>query len=159
MLPKYCYAVFSLFFFPGFSAAAILLAHRGTNDTLFGVSKFISVNSTHLTTADKDSRRADVGNKIYGAATPATVERLAEPVFNVKSTALILARSTASAYSVFSGLNGYGIPYEVVIVPKTGFIMPNLSSSDSQGNYGAIFVVSDVSYDYGGELGFQVSSI
>ncbi|KAG9243216.1 hypothetical protein BJ878DRAFT_511884 [Calycina marina] len=73
----------------------------------------------------------------------------------VQSTVLILARDTLSAYSASSGLNGYGIPFEVVVVPQTGITLPVLNSSSSAGNYGAIVVVSEVSYNYGGTLGFQ----
>jgi hypothetical protein len=77
------------------------------------------------------------------------------PAETVKSTVLIFARDTASAYSAWSGLNGYGIPYQVVIVPQTGVTLPALSSSSTAGNYGAIVVLSEVSYNYGGTLGFQ----
>jgi hypothetical protein len=77
------------------------------------------------------------------------------PATSVKSTVLIFARDIASAYSAWSGLNGYAIPYQVVIVPKTGITLPALSSSATAGNYGAIVVLSEVSYDYGGTLGFQ----
>ncbi|CAD6500007.1 BgTH12-04112 [Blumeria graminis f. sp. triticale] len=85
-----------------------------------------------------------------------TVDPLTVPVLNVRSTILVFARDAKSAYSVVSGLNGYGIPYEVVTVPKSGIELPVLNSSASTGNYGAIFVVSDVSYDYGDRVqGFQ----
>lgn len=73
---------------------------------------------------------------------------------SVSSTVLIFARDSASAYSAFSGLNGYGIPYQVVIVPQAGITLPVLNSS-TQGNFGSIVVLSEVSYDYGGTLGFQ----
>ncbi|KAH8802483.1 hypothetical protein F5884DRAFT_683853 [Xylogone sp. PMI_703] len=74
---------------------------------------------------------------------------------SVKSTVLVIARDTASAYSGYSGLNGYGIPYETLIVPQAGVALPVLNSSVSIGNYGAIVVLSEVSYDYGGTTGFQ----
>ena len=73
---------------------------------------------------------------------------------SVSSTVLIFARDSASAYSAFSGLNGYGIPYQLVIVPQTGVTLPVLNSS-TVGNFGSIIVLSEVSYDYGGTLGFQ----
>ncbi|KAH8662888.1 hypothetical protein BGZ60DRAFT_380626 [Tricladium varicosporioides] len=73
----------------------------------------------------------------------------------VNSTVLVLARDTASAYSGFSGLNGYGIPYQVVVVPEGGITLPALNSSASVGNFGAIVVLSEVSYEYGGTKGFQ----
>ena len=73
-----------------------------------------------------------------------------------KSTILILARDSAAASQASSGLNGYGIPFQAVIVPQSGVSLPNLgSNSTSQGNYGGIVVVSQVSYDYGGTTGYQ----
>jgi hypothetical protein len=66
----------------------------------------------------------------------------------------VLARDSASAYSGTSGLNGYGIPYEVVLVPQTGVTLPVLNSSTTVGNYGGILLLSEVSYDFGGTIGF-----
>lgn len=74
---------------------------------------------------------------------------------SVKSTVLVIARDTASAYSGYSGLNGYAIPYQLLIVPQSGVALPVLNSSATTGNFGAIIVLSEVSYDYGGTLGFQ----
>ncbi|OWP04291.1 hypothetical protein B2J93_9359 [Marssonina coronariae] len=74
---------------------------------------------------------------------------------SVKGTVLIFARDKASAYSATSGLNGYGIPYQVVAVPQAGITLPSLNASSTAGNYGAIVILSEVSYDYGGTLGFQ----
>ena len=67
----------------------------------------------------------------------------------VGSTILILIRQDDNAYSVTSGLDGYGIPYEVARVPKTGFELPALNSS-SNGNYGGIISLSELAYDYDG---------
>lgn len=67
----------------------------------------------------------------------------------VDSTVLVLARDTASAYSGFSGLNDRGIPYQVLVVPQAGVTLPALNSSTTHGNYGAIVVLSEVSYSYG----------
>jgi hypothetical protein len=66
---------------------------------------------------------------------------------SAQGTILVLARDTTSAYSAFSGLGGYGIPYSVVTVPSTGTTLPALSS-DGVGNYGGIVVLSEVSYQY-----------
>jgi hypothetical protein len=73
----------------------------------------------------------------------------------IQSTVLIFARDSVSAYSAFSGLNAYGIPYQLVVVPQTGITLPVLNSSATAGNYGAIVILSEVSYDYGGTLGYQ----
>ncbi|KAL5344246.1 hypothetical protein ACLOAV_010816 [Pseudogymnoascus australis] len=64
----------------------------------------------------------------------------------VSSTILIIARDAASAYSGFSGLQGYGIPYQVLTVPSTGAALPTLNSSPTSGNFGAIVVLGEVSY-------------
>jgi hypothetical protein len=60
-----------------------------------------------------------------------------------------------SSYSATSGLNAYGIPYEVYVVPQAGITLPTLNSSLTQGNYGGIIVMDEVSYDYGGTTGWQ----
>lgn len=67
---------------------------------------------------------------------------------NTSSTVLIFARDAPSAASAYSGLRGYGIPYEVVEVPSTGVTLPLLNSSSTGGNYGAIVVLSEVAYSY-----------
>ena len=68
----------------------------------------------------------------------------------VDSKVLVLVREGDSPYSVVSGLQGYGIPYEVSYVPKTGFQLPTLNSSTSQGNYGGIISLSELAYEYDG---------
>jgi hypothetical protein len=66
----------------------------------------------------------------------------------LSSTILVFARDTASGFSATSGLNAHGIPYELVVVPETGITLPTLSSSSTNGNYGGIIVLSEVSYGY-----------
>ncbi|EHL02098.1 hypothetical protein M7I_1877 [Glarea lozoyensis 74030] len=80
---------------------------------------------------------------IVAPAAPAA----AVTVRNTKNTVLIFARDADSSYSAFSGLNGYGIPYQVVNVPVGGAKLPVLNSSATVGNYGAIVVLSEVSYE------------
>jgi len=65
---------------------------------------------------------------------------------SVSNTILILARDGPSASSATSGLQGYGIPYEVVLVPQPGITLPPLSASATEGNYGGIIVMSEVAY-------------
>lgn len=72
----------------------------------------------------------------------------------VGSTILVIARDLPSAYSGYSGLMGYGIPYQILLVPQTGATLPVLNSSATSGNFGAIVILSEVSYDYGA-TGFQ----
>lgn len=70
-------------------------------------------------------------------------------VTSTKSTILVIARDAASAKNGYSGLQGYGIPFETLTVPSTGATLPALNSSASVGNFGGIIVVSEVSYQYG----------
>lgn len=69
---------------------------------------------------------------------------------SMSGTILIFARDAASSYSATSGFNGYGIPYELVLVPQSGITLPVLNSSTTQGNYGGFLLLSEVAYDYGG---------
>ncbi|KAH8586590.1 hypothetical protein B0O99DRAFT_665688 [Bisporella sp. PMI_857] len=66
----------------------------------------------------------------------------------VSSTILVFARDADSAVSGTSGLNAYGIPFQVVIVPQNGITLPTLNSSTTVGNYGGIIVLSEISYEY-----------
>lgn len=67
---------------------------------------------------------------------------------NVQSTVLVIVRDSTAAASATSGLNAYGIPYQVLIVPQNGTTLPALNST-SGGNFGGIIIASQVSYDYG----------
>ncbi|KAM7185194.1 non-anchored cell wall protein-1 [Rhypophila sp. PSN 637] len=73
---------------------------------------------------------------------------LTAAALSVSSTILVFARDAVSAKSATSGLQGYGIPYQVVIVPQAGIALPALTASGSTGNYGGIIVLSDVAYEY-----------
>lgn len=68
----------------------------------------------------------------------------------VSSTVLIFARDSTSAINgAASGLQGYGIPYEIVTVPQEGITnLPVLNSSATHGNYGGIVMISEVGYNY-----------
>ncbi|CAD0114117.1 unnamed protein product [Aureobasidium uvarum] len=67
----------------------------------------------------------------------------------VANTILVFARDQASSYSATSGLNGYGIPFQLQLVPQAGITLPTLNSSATQGNYGGFIILGEVSYDYG----------
>lgn len=66
---------------------------------------------------------------------------------SASDTVLVLARDAASAVSAYLPLQAYGIPYRVVTVPSTGVTLPALNSTTT-GNFGAIVVLSEVSYQY-----------
>jgi hypothetical protein len=67
----------------------------------------------------------------------------------VSNTILVFARDAASGASATSGLKGYGIPFELVIVPSSGITLPTLNSTSTSGNYGGILTVSELAYDLG----------
>lgn len=67
----------------------------------------------------------------------------------VANTILVFARDLVSSYSATSGLNGYGIPFQLQIVPQAGITLPTLNSSATQGNFGGFIILGEVSYDYG----------
>jgi hypothetical protein len=69
---------------------------------------------------------------------------------SMSNTILVFARDTASSYSATSGFSGYGIPFDLVLVPQSGITLPVLNGSSNQGNYGGFVVLGEVSYDYGG---------
>lgn len=66
----------------------------------------------------------------------------------VSSTILVLAQDEETSTSGTSGLRGYGIPYEVLAVPEDGTELPELESSDEEGNYGGFIVLNEVGYEY-----------
>lgn len=74
----------------------------------------------------------------------------AVPGGTVDSKILIFARDAYSASTASSGLEGYGIPYETVLVPQAGITLPALTSSATQGRYAGIIIMGAVSYDYSG---------
>lgn len=73
---------------------------------------------------------------------------LSEAAISVSNTILVFARDAASATSATSGFQGYGIPYQTVIVPQAGITLPTLNSSTTVGNYGGIVILSEVAYSY-----------
>ena len=102
-------------------------------------------------------------NGLVVASNTSTIQAVAAPkavaavatTYTVGATILVFARDAASGYSAFSGLNGYAIPYQLVVVPQAGITLPVLNSSATVGNFGGIVILSEVSYDYGGTTGFQ----
>jgi hypothetical protein len=99
-----------------------------------------------------------VGNvKVLANTTAAKADAkvaVANVAETVDSKVLVIARDSVSAYSVWSGLNDLGIPYQVLIVPSGGVTLPQLNSSSTSGNFGLIVVLSEVSYSYP-NVGYQ----
>jgi len=117
-----------------------------------GQSLFQATDQVPLVTifADNISFRTNTTS-----ATTLEINAQAVVATKVNSTALVIARDYASAYSAYSGLNDHGIPYYVLSVPRGGVTLPSLNDSATLGNYGMIVVLSEVSYDYGGSQGYQ----
>lgn len=88
-----------------------------------------------------------------GIALATTVLSGVQAAITVDSTILILAPTddVESSYSATSGFDAYGIPYNLVQIPSGGASLPTLNSSTTQGNYGGILILSDVSYNYNGD--------
>lgn len=86
--------------------------------------------------------------KLFSAALLALQASVAAAAISVSNTILVFARDSTSANVATLGLQGYGIPYQVVLVPQSGATLPTLNSSTTTGNYGGILVLSEVSYQY-----------
>jgi hypothetical protein len=82
------------------------------------------------------------------APTNATVVANSTVAAGVDSTMLVLVRDQASGDMVTLGLKGYGIPYQILVVPQEGVALPVLNSSLTQGNYGGIIVLSELAFSY-----------
>jgi hypothetical protein len=85
------------------------------------------------------------------AAAPTGAANVSASVFNgaVDSKILIIVRDAYAGQVASSGLNGYGIPFEILTVPQAGIALPTLNTT-SGGNYGGFIVAGQVSYDMGG---------
>ncbi|KAL2062014.1 hypothetical protein VTL71DRAFT_6280 [Oculimacula yallundae] len=78
--------------------------------------------------------------------TPQLTKRQSAVALSTKSTFLVIARDATVAYSAKSGLNDYGIAFEVFVVPAGGATLPALTSATRVGNYGGFVILSEVSY-------------
>jgi hypothetical protein len=76
----------------------------------------------------------------------------------VSTKILVLARDDYTATQATSGLQAYGIPYEKVVVPKAGVVLPTLNSTASDGNYGGIILVNEVAYSYDSGWGSAITA-
>lgn len=85
------------------------------------------------------------------AATPSAAANSTIASFNgaVDSKILVVVRDAYAGQVATSGLNGYGIPYEILTVPQAGIALPTLNTT-SGGNYGGFIIAGQVSYDMGG---------
>jgi hypothetical protein len=70
---------------------------------------------------------------------------------STNSTFLVIVLASSSIFELAtakSGLNDYGIPFELLRVPNGNVTLPPLNSSSTSGNYGGIVILSELSYSY-----------
>jgi hypothetical protein len=116
-------------------------------------SLFVPAPPVPLVTVSTDENVTISANTTNVISVDVTAEGVAGET--VSSTALVIARDKASAYSAYSGLNDRGIPYQILLVPASGANLPSLNDSATHGNYGLIVILSEVSYNKGGSIGYQ----
>ncbi|KAH7127836.1 hypothetical protein B0J13DRAFT_453912 [Dactylonectria estremocensis] len=104
----------------------------------------VPTTSSIVTTTSKTSTSSSASPTSSVAASSGTSK-----VSKVDSTILVIAADASNAQDASLGLLGYGIPYELLIVPKEGIKLPVLNSSTTSGNYGGIIITSSVAYDMG----------
>ncbi|KAL2067475.1 hypothetical protein VTL71DRAFT_1900 [Oculimacula yallundae] len=133
--------------------------HRSTQDQTADSSETITgLNSQSLAIVVPPVALVLVNNDDLSIKTNTTValpvDSTAESVTGdtIDSTALVIARDLASAYSAYSSLNDRGIPYSILVVPQTGESLPSLNDTATHGNFGLIVIMSEVSYNYGDNL-------
>lgn len=77
---------------------------------------------------------------------------------SVYQNALVLAISSSDAEGATAILDGYGAPYDLIMVPQSGITLPTLETTtpcnEPVGLYGLIVVVSQLAYNYGGSIGY-----
>lgn len=115
-------------------------------DTVHAMAPSFFASLLFLTFAFFSARAFAQNGSVPDDGSPAAISAA-----TVSSTILVLARDDLSAQNgAYAGLQGYGIPYQVVTVPQAGISsLPNLNASATHGNYGGIVVVSEVGYNYG----------
>ncbi|KAF2021233.1 hypothetical protein BU24DRAFT_17559 [Aaosphaeria arxii CBS 175.79] len=114
--------------------------------TATATASAVSSVSVSLSETETSSETATLSSSAIAAE--ATISALLVNNANVKTTILVIARDAWSATQATSGLTAYGIPFEVLLVPQGGVTLPTLFSG-TQGNYGGLFLLSGLAYDYG----------
>jgi hypothetical protein len=79
------------------------------------------------------------------------LESQASVIGTTSSTFLVIALATSTQSQIDtakSGLNDYGIPFQLLLVPNGNVTLPPLNSSATSGNYGGIVILSELSYSY-----------
>jgi hypothetical protein len=118
-----------------------------TRSTVVAVTTTPSVTTTPVVSPGTTLATSSVA----AAPSAAANNSVAAAVFNgaVDSKILIIVRDAYAGQVASSGLNGYGIPFEILTVPQSGIALPTLNTT-AGGNYGGFIVAGQVSYDMGG---------
>jgi hypothetical protein len=98
-----------------------------------------------------EQREPKFSNGVRDARFEKRIEDKTAVIGSTNSTFLVivLATSTPSQLATAkSGLNDYGIPFQLLLVPNGNVTLPPLNSSATAGNYGGIVILSELSYSY-----------
>ena len=66
---------------------------------------------------------------------------------SVDSKVLILGITDDDLQAGYHGLKGYGIPYDAIIVPASGFSLPVLNDTATHGRYGGIITLNGLAVE------------
>ncbi|TKX19912.1 hypothetical protein C1H76_8110 [Elsinoe australis] len=127
-------------------------ALSSTSTVASSIASSVVISSTVAPSATTSAGTSVVPSSSASSSTAAVPTATAVPVSggSVQNTILVLAKDADSVYTSTSGLNGYGIPFQSIIVPQSGIQLPALNSSATNGNFGGIIIHAEVSYDFGG---------
>jgi len=131
------------------SSSSNSTAANGTNSIIANETLATPNGQSNVNSAAPVVALSSSGTNTTAPANVTTATNITVIGHSVGSTVLVIARDSASAYSAYSGLSGYGIPYQILTVPQGGASLPVLNSSATVGNFGSIVILSEVSYDYG----------
>lgn len=68
----------------------------------------------------------------------------------VSSTVLIIAKDDDEVETASPVLDGYGIPWQKLLVPQGGAALPTLNNTATEGLFGSIILTGGIVYEYSG---------
>jgi hypothetical protein len=117
------------------------------NTLLLASSALAELGGNHLS----QPRGVEIDHGNEGANINRRLEDTTAVVGSTSSTFLVIVLASSSQSQIDtakSGLNDYGIPFELLFVPNGNVTLPPLNSSVTSGNYGGIVILSELSYSY-----------
>ncbi|KAJ5592776.1 hypothetical protein N7537_009680 [Penicillium hordei] len=138
------------------SSASAVSSTQASSSRVSSATSSSLISSSAISSAPVSTSASMTTPSMSSTAISVSASASATPLNHaaVAADILVIARDAASAGVASSGLNGYGIPFTTLIVPSAGVTLPDLNGT-AGGNFGGIVVASEVSYEYGGTLGFQ----